>query len=226
MTHKFGKAKFVARLRFDAFVDIGTWHMAKVETLEQFKGAEIDSLRINSQLHTSCAYLPPEGSEWLIFASEFKGELVISSCSGGILLELSGLPGSKRISSGKRNEANNKLEILRYFKDNKLPLTSYSGGGLGLGKDFRDKFSGYEGQSGEFAVYTFKMKRRGRASSVKFIRPFSNRKLTRDLKRYLKNGLKNERLLTVLPRKRRIAGLLLFSPARREFPSSVSSRLY
>lgn len=83
--YKYHRSEFVGVVEFveiEIDKEDEDYHLAKVKTINIFKGKLIESIRIHSSLSSSCSFLPDKNVEWLVFPVESKDGPVIGYCSG------------------------------------------------------------------------------------------------------------------------------------------------
>lgn len=120
----FQRSSFVAKVKIIKTTKDATdslYHDAEIELITLYKGEPIKTIKIFSDLESTCAFLPEANTTWVVFASLSNGKLSFSYCSGSFQLD-------KRIDNPRRPDvAQNykesvelKLETLDFIKNNKI----------------------------------------------------------------------------------------------------------
>ena len=119
VVERYGRADFVAKAKIlDVKPDPKRedFHILKIQIQDLFKGNQVDTLYLNSYLKSSCAFLTPVNTTWLIFANKSdNGELGFGLCSGPQQIDRVFDP-SKYPNAEKnyRNSLDLKFEVLEY----------------------------------------------------------------------------------------------------------------
>lgn len=198
------------------------YHDLKIETTELFKGRELATIKVLSRLDTSCGFLPPVGSEWLVFAQTFNGLLSFGLCSGPTDLDPDKWRDHPNAFVSNQVSVKRKLDFLRFVKAHEVKFDKFSTIGIGLCQDVKQRLKGFTGPVGDFSIYSFQVGERQSISKVKAIKEFANPKLARAFLKCIKKGLKDERVLDIIPAGTVVTSTLFFYPGRKGGDSFVS----
>jgi hypothetical protein len=122
---KIQNSEFIAKikvLKVSEPMSDGQYQNAEIEVLELFKGNNIKSIKIYSNLNTSCNLIVSENTTWLVFANNDKSGLMqFGYCSGSIQLDRKfDLEKYPNVESNWKNSIDRKIALLRYFKSKNI----------------------------------------------------------------------------------------------------------
>lgn len=185
-------ADFVATIKISSIYpdkENPDYHLIEFETLEQFKGKPIKTLKLLSLLNSSCSFYTPENTYWLVFAKQKEGELIFGNCSGSTQinpeLDLVASPG---LDVKIRKSINSKLAILSYLKTiNTKDFNKYDLW-LTARDDMKQLLYGLETPN-NFTVYEVKINKDLSVGRLKMRRSFGNGEVDKKLKGFLKANL-------------------------------------
>jgi hypothetical protein len=171
------------------------YHQVKIQINELFKGDSTTHLKLQSRLHSSCGFLIPENTEWLVFAEKnANGELEFNSCSGQENLNF---PYSRQDSfnypnlyKNYQNSVNRKLAMLRLLKSKQINPNNEYNLGLSVPRYFKDTLKGYTLPDASIAVYRIKVNTDLSIASIKTVQSFPNKEMRKRMMQIFKNDLK------------------------------------
>lgn len=171
------------------------YHQVKIQINELFKGDSTTNLKLQSRLHSSCSFLIPENTEWLVFASKnANGELEFNSCSGQENLNF---PYSKQDSvnypnlyMNYQNSVNRKLAMLRLLKSKQIIPNNEYNLGVSVPRYFNDTLKGIKLPVASIAVYRIKVNTDLSIATIKTVQSFPNKELRKRMLQIFKKNLK------------------------------------
>lgn len=201
------------------------YHDIEIKLIEVYKGNLITKLKLNSALNTSCSFLTPEDTTWLIFASKgANGVLSFGYCSGSQQIDrqfdLVQFPG---LDTKYRKSIDLKLEALSYLKRNKIStvnefeLTT---------NDYSICHDGLEGfrTSNRFAVYELNVNQDLTIDKIRVLQEFDNKELSKKLTNCLQNNVKiYVKSMKTIPEKTRLIVMYFYYPAEGKDQSFITT---
>lgn len=178
LTDQFQHATFVAKVKFlniEPDVTNADYHDARIGTLDLYKGIAVKTIKIHSQLRSSCSFLPAINSTWIIFAAEWQGKLTFHYCSGS--LNVSDSFKKDMSTSGYtvfRYGTQVKQDVLEFFRANRI--TDPNPSNLSLRLPSLDSIRGPK-KSNSFSVFKLNVNADLSVSKVISLKRFSNIKL-------------------------------------------------
>ena len=183
ITERISTSDFIAKVKIKKiWLDSKNkkFHNIEIEVLDLYKGISTKKMKIYSAQMTSCAFLTPENTTWLVFASKDKdGILSFGFCSGSQNLD-------KNLSSVQR-----KMQMLKYLKSQKISMTSKNNVAFVINSDSLKKFNGLTESKNNFALYEIVI---NKDLSIKSVKP---------IKEFQTNGINNE-ILEILKTKSKV----------------------
>lgn len=158
-------------------------HYSKIEIIDLYKGEHITNLIIYSNLNSSCAFLPPENSLWLLFANKNKnGEVGIGFCSGSQQMDRKFKNDrNSRADKNHKKSNNRKIQFLEYLKSVAIePKNEFELGFL-IEPGSLKKFNNIAVKGDRFALYELTINKDLSIKTVKALKEFDNEKLKADL---------------------------------------------
>ncbi|MEA5260724.1 hypothetical protein VB264_23195 [Arcicella aquatica] len=200
------------------------YHDLEVEILEIYKGEPTTKLKLRSALRTSCSFMTPENTTWLVFVSkDNKGFLRFGACSGSIQIDEqfdeSVYPNS---NENHKKRVALKLEALAYLQrssllsNNKYKITTTDVYGC------LDGIKGFT-ENERFAIYEIDVNPDLTIKKIKAFKRFHNKKLTRTLLKCLKNNLSiNTYLKKAIPEPTKVFLMFFYYPQNDKNQSFIS----
>jgi hypothetical protein len=159
------------------------FHIIEIKILELYKGKRIKSLKINSVLNSSCAFLTPKNTTWLIFATKNKnGDLSFGMCSGSRQLDVE--IDSAKYPLAKENYQKSidlKLNVLSYLRKNSIVAENDYSLSISFSNDCLKKFNGVKISKDKFALYELTIDKNLKVTKVTPIKEFDNNAIRADL---------------------------------------------
>ncbi|RZL13677.1 MAG: hypothetical protein EOO89_17150 [Pedobacter sp.] len=188
---RFQRADFIAKVKIlnvKADPDNNIYHNAEIKVITLYKGVALDSIKIMSDLNSSCAFLPKANTTWLIFASKKQGLLSFDFCSGSEQIDEKF--DQIKYPNAAHNQAQKHMRIektLTYIKDNliKNPNPSWL---YPLNAEL-DNIKGYKNEDG-FSVFQVDVKADLSVSKIKTLKKFQNNALHKAVLGSMKKNLR------------------------------------
>lgn len=164
------------------------YHHAAIEMVTLYKGEPLTKIYIESELNTSCAFLPSINSTWIIFASVWQGKISFGMCSGSIQLDTT-FDTVLYPNATENHDSSVKMtqQILQYLSDhdiqkpNPIGLFSFNEG--------LNTIKGYNNDN-KFAVFQVDVNADLSVNKIKTLTKFQNNKLTKAVLYSMKSDLK------------------------------------
>lgn len=147
------------------------YHNAEIEVLTLYKGQPLKTIKIASVLKTSCRFLPPENSTWLVFASIYDGILSFGGCSSSLE------------SSGEFESESLTLDFLskHHITDTNPSKLTYLPPYESVAKKYNNR--------NKMAVYRIDVNTDLSINKITSLQKFDNKRLNRAYLKILKKGL-------------------------------------
>ncbi|MDB5120617.1 MAG: hypothetical protein JWN56_1835 [Sphingobacteriales bacterium] len=224
---KYQRSEFIATAKILKVVQDDKnedYHDIEIELINVYKGIPINKLKIESALNSSCSFLPPENTTWLIFASkDRKGFLSFGFCSGCEQIDLQfDLVKYSNLNTKYKNSIELKLEALRYLSRSKV--SSVNRFSL-LTNDYAICSDGLKGfkEKNRFAIYELKVNQDLTISKIKTIKRFNNKELSKKLTSCLENNLKiNVNKVKTIQEKTNLVVIYFYYLADEKNPSFIT----
>ncbi|MES2829764.1 MAG: hypothetical protein V4687_16520 [Bacteroidota bacterium] len=171
----FKRASFVATIKLIKITpDLlnSNYHNAEVEIINLYKGEALKTIKIASVLKSSCKFLPPENSTWLVFASTWEGVLSFGYCTSTL-----------------QSSGGNELELLTvdYLKEHNITDPNPSQLVYSTPYDYKLK---YYNNRNKMAVYRVDVNAGLSIGKIKSLQRFDNNRLNTAYLKILRKGLK------------------------------------
>ncbi|WP_160113999.1 MULTISPECIES: hypothetical protein [Aquimarina] len=203
------------------------YHNIEVEILDLYKGKNTTSLRIFSALGSSCSFLTPENSTWLIFADyNKKGQLVFNYCSGA--QQIDQRFNKEMFPNAHENHKRSielQTQVLHYLKNQKLNLKNEYNLKVGVSSECLKQFRGVQIKNDRFALYEVTINKDLSIEKVHSIKNFDNLEIQEQLMKCLEDNVKvyNYRSILKIPKKTKIILPLYFYPPEKSHPGFISN---
>jgi len=187
----FQRSSFVAKVKFLKIVQDASnpaYHNAEIEMITIYKGEQIKSIKIMSDLQSSCAFLPTENSIWLIFASVQHGEVTFGYCSGSLQIDKIFDP-IKYPNGDQQFKSSFKLKLLTLDFLKKRHILDANPSKLVFFSPDISLISGYK-NGNRMAVFRADVNTDLSIGKIKALKEFKNRKLNQVYLGLLKKDLK------------------------------------
>lgn len=200
------------------------YHDIEIELIEVYKGSPITKLKINSDLNTSCSFLTPKNTNWLIFASkDTKGFLSFGYCSSSEQIDrqfdLVQFPG---LDTKYKKSIDLKLEALSYLKRNKISTVNEFNLTTNDYNICKDDLKGFR-TSDRFAVYELNVNQDLTIDKIKVLQGFDNKELSEKLTNCLQNNLKIYiRSMKTVPAKTKLIVMYFYYPPEGKYQSFIT----
>jgi hypothetical protein len=186
LTDYFQRAQFVAKakiLKVTQDPSNAEYHDAEIELITVYKGERLTKIKILSQIKTSCYFLPPENTTWLIFASIQDGMLSFGQCSGSLQTDRTFIPPyDTRGPKNYRKSIELKEEILEYLRDHNINPNPHD---LTVSNSALQSIRGYKNKT-NFAVFQIEVNADLSIAGIKVIKKFQNGALNRAILKKMK----------------------------------------
>jgi hypothetical protein len=225
---KIQNSEFIAKikvLKVSEPTSDGQYQNAEIEVLELFKGNNIKSIKIYSNLNTSCNLIVSENTTWLVFANNDKSGLMqFGYCSGSIQLDRKfDLKKYPNVESNWKNSIDRKIALLRYFKSKNIRNPNEYNLQIKSISLSRDRFKGFEVNNEKFAVYELMVEKDLTISKIKTLKAFDNQKLSDSLMSFLKeNKIASKKGKSVIKKRIRMIVVYYYYPAEENNQSFIS----
>lgn len=160
------------------------YHNVGVEIIELFKGKSVTKLKIWSQLNSSCAFLTPLGTSWLVYAYlNDNKDLVFHYCGGSKQLDLkfSGI-NVERAQKNYHESVNRQISVLRVLKNQGVRTSNKFRLGIYLNDECLDDFDGLKlNDINSFALYKITIDKSLKLTKIETIKPFEAQNLSEKL---------------------------------------------
>ena len=228
VVERYGKADFVAKAKIlDVKPDPEReeFHVLKVQIVDLFKGNKINTLYLNSDLKSSCAFLTPENTTWLIFANKnSNGELGFGLCSGP--QQVDRVFDSSKYPNASKNHQKSldlKFEVLEYLNSKNIDPKNEFNLPLFLYRSSLKDFKGIDLGKEKFALYEVTVKKNLSIQRIKEIKGFRNKKISKKILQRLKEDLEiGNTDRTEIPKKVKLILPLYYYPEDNGDPSFLS----
>lgn len=225
---KYEQSDFIATIKiFKVIKDENNkdYHDIDFELINLYKGTSINKLKIESELNSSCSFLPSENTTWLIFASkDHNGFLSFGACSGSEQIDrVFDLIKYPNLDVKYKKIIDLKLEVLDFIKENKLAVDNKF---KLMPIDYGLCLDGLKGfiEKDRFAVYELIVNRDLSIENIRILKRFNNKNLSKKLTVCLRNNLKiTARNVDSIPEKAKIIMIYFYYSAEKENPSFVST---
>lgn len=191
IVNRVAKADFVANITILKVSTIDTledYHQLDIEINELFKGSDRNSILVHSFLRSSCAFLPNEGTTWLVFATEYNNKVSFGYCSGSKQVTKNRWAGHSKANSSHFRSVSIKLEFLDFVKKSGIILKNDFKLDLSLKEKKEGELKGWPGEESEFALFEVSVNEDLKITKIARLKGFQNRRLTRLVKNRLKRS--------------------------------------
>ncbi|GGC75384.1 hypothetical protein GCM10011387_31360 [Pedobacter quisquiliarum] len=189
ITRNFENARFVAKVRLlDIRPDATNeeYHDADIQILDVYKGPRLSTIKIHSNLNSSCAFLPKVNSTWIVFADEFQGKLSFHYCSGSVdLTRRITDPEYPNADRNFKKEMKMKAQVLNFFY--KQRIVKLNAEGLNVSPQGLELIKGYRNNN-RFAVFQVDVNNNLSITKVSSLKKFQNRNLQKAVLRSLEQA--------------------------------------
>lgn len=189
LTYNFQRSQFVAKakiLKVTQDPSNAEYHDAEIELITVYKGERLTKIKIRSVIRTSCYFLPPENTTWLIFASMQDGKLSFGQCSGSLQTDLTFTPPyDTRGPKNYRKSIELNEEILEYLRDHNVNPNPHD---LTVSNSALESIRGYKNKS-NFAVFQIDVNADLSVAGIKVLKKFQNGALNRAVLKKMKANM-------------------------------------
>lgn len=202
---KYQRSEFIATatiLKVTQDIKNDDYRDIEIKLIEVYKGKPITKLKIN----TSCSFLTPENTTWLIFASkDARGFISFGYCSGCEQVDKQfDLVQFPELDTKYKSSIDLKLEVLSYLKRNKISTVNEFNLVTNDYSICEDDLKGFK-EKNKFAVYELKVNQALTIEKIKVLQEFDNKELSEKLTNCLQNNLKiNIRSMKTIPEKTKL----------------------
>ncbi len=225
LSENYQESEFVGLVKISKVTpdpDNSTFLNLQIDLLNLYKGKETTTMRVNTAANSSCAFLVPEGSTWLVFAKlGSDGIPGFGACSGSQELNRFDSIQYPKAASNDKRSIELKLATLDFLKKNNLEsfnpnhLTLFSLGGCD------ENIRGYENQR-RFAVYELDVNEDLSITKITARQEFDNADLAHHVSECLrKNARINTTRIKGIPTKTKMFVIYYYYPAEGNDPSFV-----
>ncbi|MBC6996459.1 hypothetical protein QWY85_02955 [Neolewinella lacunae] len=226
LVDRISQSEFVARIAINSVQpdpNDKDYHLLEITLLESFKGAKPDTLRVHSRLTSSCAFLPKENTEWLVFASRWKGRLSFGYCSGSKNMATPSHFYSSRAAHNYQQSLHRKLNFLRTITGQGITVENEYELGVKIKGGALDAFKGMDGNVGDFSLFQYEVRPNLSIRSRKVLIPFRNAQLAKKVNKMMrKAGPAVKWKVTSIPETTYLHVALFYYAGEGDHPSFIS----